>query len=103
MTCGSGAVVSHQAAAWLWGLLSNCPKIIDVTLPRHGGKRSGIALHHSSTLVPEEHGRFGPIPVTALPRTLLDLAATTSPRLTWNAVDRTERRDLLNLAETTRC
>lgn len=99
MSSGRGAVVSHGAAAWLWGLLPNCPKVIDVTVPRHGGKRAGIALHHSSTLVPEEHGKFGPIPATALPRTLLDVAATTSPRLTWNAVDRAERRDLLDLAE----
>jgi very-short-patch-repair endonuclease len=98
MASGRGAVVSHNAAAWLWGLLPSCPKVIDVTVPRHGGKRAEIALHHSSTLVPEEHGKFGPIPVTALPRTLLDLAATTSPRLTWSAIDRVERRGLLDLA-----
>jgi len=97
MSSGRDAVVSHTAAAWLWGLLSECPKIIDVTVPRHGGCREGIALHHSSTLAPEEHGRFGPIPATALPRTLLDLAATASPRMTWSAVDRAERRDILDL------
>lgn len=99
MTSGRGAVVSHEAAAWLWGLLPSCPQTIDVTVPQHGGKRAGIALHHSSTLVPEEHGKFGPIPASALPRTLLDLAATTSPRLTWNAVDRAERRGRLDLTE----
>jgi len=99
MASGPGAVVSHRAAAWLWGLLPACPRTIDVTVPRHGGRRAEIALHHSSTLSPEEHGRFGPIPVTALPRTLLDLAATTSPRLTWSAIDRAERRDVLNLTE----
>jgi predicted transcriptional regulator of viral defense system len=99
MTAGRGAVVSHEAAAWLWGLLPACPKVIDVTVPQHGGKRPGIALHHSSTLVPEEHGRFGRIPVTALARTLLDLAATAPPRTAWSAIDRAERRDLLDLAE----
>lgn len=99
VACGRGAVVSHEAAAWLWGLLPSCPKAIDVTVPRNGGRRSEIRLHHSSTLVPEEHGRFGPIPVTALPRTLLDLAATTSPRFTWSAIDRAERRGLLDLTE----
>jgi len=97
MASGRGAVVSHGAAAWLWGLLPSFPKTIDVTVSRHGGRRSDIALHHSSTLVPEEHGRFGPIPVTALPRTLLDEAATTSPRLTWNVIDRAERRNVLDL------
>jgi very-short-patch-repair endonuclease len=98
MASGPGAVVSHQAAGWLWSLLPTCPKIIAVTVPRHGGRRAGVELHHSSTLVPEEHGRFGPIPVTALPRTLLDLAATTSPRLTWSAIDRAERRGVIDLA-----
>jgi very-short-patch-repair endonuclease len=97
MASGRGAVVSHEAAAWLWGLLSPCPRVIDVTVPRHGDRRAGIALHHSSTLVPGEHGKFGPIPVTALPRTLLDLAATCSPRLTWSAIDRAERRGVLDL------
>jgi very-short-patch-repair endonuclease len=97
MASGRGAVVSHQAAAWLWGLLPSCPKTIDVTVTQHGGKRTGVELHHSSTLVLEEHGKFGPIPVTSLPRTLLDLAATTSPRMTWSAIDRAERRDLLDL------
>jgi predicted transcriptional regulator of viral defense system len=79
MASGRGAVISHNAAAWLGGLLPDCPKTIDVTVPGHGGSRDGISLHHSSTLVPEEHGRFGPIPATALPRTLLDLAVTASP------------------------
>lgn len=99
MASGRGAVVSHRAAAWLWRLQPDCPKVIDVTVPRHGRKRIGIALHHSSTLVPQEHGKFGSIPVTALARTLLDLAATSSPRVTWSAIDRAERRDILNLAE----
>ncbi len=99
MAGGRGAVVSHQAAAWLWKLQPECPKTIDVTVPQHGGKRDGIALHHSSTLVPEEHGKFGPIPATALPRTLLYLAATTSPRATWSAIERAERRGVLDLAE----
>jgi very-short-patch-repair endonuclease len=99
LSSGRGAIVSHAAAAWLWGLIPSCPKIIDVTVPQHGGSRKGIALHHSSTLVPEEHGKFGQIPITALPRTLLDLAATASPRATWNAVDRAERRDVLDLTE----
>jgi very-short-patch-repair endonuclease len=99
MASGRGAVVSHQAAGWLWGLQIDCPKTIDVTVPQRGGKRDGITLHHSSTLVAEEHGKFGPIPATALPRTLLDLAATTSPRVTGSAIDRAERRGVLDLAE----
>ncbi|HEX8752657.1 MAG TPA: hypothetical protein VF731_04495 [Solirubrobacterales bacterium] len=39
------------------------------------------------------------IPVTALARTLLDLAATQPPRGLWNAVERTERLGRLDMIE----
>lgn len=95
--CGHGTVVSHAAAAWLWGLLPSCPQPVEVTVPSHGQRRVGIAVHHSSTLTAEEWGRIGAIPVTALARTLLDLAATARPRTLWNAVEKAERLDRLDL------
>lgn len=99
MACGRGAVLSHASAAWLWGLLPQCPRTIDVTVPSHGRKHPGIALHHSSTLDAEEHGRLAGVRVTALARTLLDHAATAKPRASWNAIDRAHRRGLLDLGE----
>jgi very-short-patch-repair endonuclease len=99
LACGRGAVLSHAAAGWLWGLLPACPARIDVTVPSHGQRHAGIALHHSSTLLPEEWGRMARIPVTALARTLLDLAASVSARKLWDVVERTERRGRLDFIE----
>lgn len=64
LACGRGAVLSHASAAWLWGLLPNCPKTVHVTVPSHGQRHPGIELHHSSTLSTEEWGRMQRIPVT---------------------------------------
>jgi very-short-patch-repair endonuclease len=98
MTAGRGAILSHGSAAWLWGLEARCGTPVEVTVPSHGGRRHDIAMHHSSTLSLSESATMERIPVTALPRTLLDLAATVSPRKSWNAIDRAERLGLLDLA-----
>ncbi len=97
LACGKGAVLSHAAAAWLWGLAPKLVVTIDVTVPSRGGRHRGIALHHSSTLIAAEHGRLAGIPVTAVPRTMLDIAATGSTREVNDAVERAERRGLLDL------
>jgi predicted transcriptional regulator of viral defense system len=99
LACGRGAVLSHASAAWLWGLLPRCPKVVHVIVPSNGHGHADIALHHSSTLTEEEWGRMARIPVTALARTLLDLAATATARELWNAVERAERLDKLDLIE----
>src|SRR5215218_9954233 len=50
LACGDGACLSHEAAAWLWGLLPWCPKVVDVTVPGAGRSRPGIRLHHAPAL-----------------------------------------------------
>jgi very-short-patch-repair endonuclease len=75
LACGDGAVLSHSAAAALWGLLPPPSGPVDVTVPRRGGRkrRRGIRLHRSTTLTPQETTRRANIPVTTPARTLLDL------------------------------
>ncbi|MFN8217517.1 MAG: type IV toxin-antitoxin system AbiEi family antitoxin domain-containing protein [Solirubrobacterales bacterium] len=97
LACGSGAVLSHAAAAWLWGLAPNLAAVLDVTVPSHGQRHEGIALHHSATLTGEEHDRLAGIPVTSWPRTLLDVAAGGRPRELNDAVERAERRGILHV------
>lgn len=98
LACGKGAVLSHGSAAWLLGLAPSLPGTIDVTVPSHGQRHPGIALHHSSTLTTPEHGALADIPVTAWPRTLLDVAATCSAWELNDAVERAERKEILRLA-----
>lgn len=97
LACGKGAVLSHGAAAWLCGLAPTLPETIDVTVPSHGQRHRGIALHHSSTLTAPEHGTLAGIPTTAWPKTLLDLAATRSAWELNSAVERAERRGILDI------
>lgn len=97
LACGRGAVLSHGAAAWLWGLAPNLSRPVDVTVPSHGQRHQGIALHHSSTLTAPEHGMLAEIPATSWPRTILDIAATGSAWELNDAIERAERKGILDL------
>jgi hypothetical protein len=75
---GPGAAVSHQTAALLHGLslLGPPPDVLTITRPPGAGSRSGkpgVRVH--SAALPAEHvgGRLG-VPVTTVPRTVIDLA-----------------------------
>jgi len=75
---GPSAVVSHQTAAQLHGLslLGPPPATLSVTRPPGVGSRSarpGVRLHCAA--LPAEHvgGRLA-VPVTTVPRTVIDLA-----------------------------
>jgi predicted transcriptional regulator of viral defense system/very-short-patch-repair endonuclease len=93
---GDGALLSHYSAAWLWGLLSGCGTVIDVTapLPRHS--RDGICVHSADGLHAEDRSSSEGIPVTAVPKTLLDLAAASERNLSW-AMSRAKHKGLLDL------
>ncbi len=71
LTSGGGALLSHRAAAWLWGL-GPWPGAVDVTVPARGHGRADITLHHAPTIAEEGDARFEGVPVTPPARTLLD-------------------------------
>ena len=104
LACGPDAVLSHGAAAVHWGLLRPLEGPVDVTVPTHGGRerRKGIRLHRCATLgagfqtigsqnrpIPLVTMRER-IPVTTVPRTLVDIRATLPPRLVRRAVRQAE-------------
>jgi very-short-patch-repair endonuclease len=75
LALGAGAVLSHVAAAVLWGM-ARATAIIEVTVPTTAGhvKRDGIIVHRQR--LPAEHvTTHRGIPVTTPIRTLLDYAA----------------------------
>ena len=86
LACGEGAVLSHTSAGELWGMLRArhppSPAGFDVdahvTVPSEGGRRnrSGIVIHRSRTLNPDQVTRRLGIPVTKPSRTLTDLRRT---------------------------
>ena len=103
LACGDGAVLSHRDAATLWGIRASAASRIDVTVPSRGGRagRSRLRLHRVRLPAEETTIRDG-IPVTTLPRTLLDLAAVVPGDALKKATKEAERLRLFDLAEVNR-
>jgi very-short-patch-repair endonuclease len=91
LAAGRGAVLSHQAAGQLWGIVPRRPAIPEVTRPGKFRPRPGI-LCHQTTLPADEVGEVDGIPVTSVSRTLFDLAAILPPRGVERAMGETEVR-----------
>jgi predicted transcriptional regulator of viral defense system len=98
---GDNAILSHRSGAWLWGLLPAIAAEIDVLLPGTG-RRKGIRVHRVAAIADRDWGSLERIPVTSVPRTLVDLAASEPRRELERAVDRARRRDLLDLEDVDR-
>jgi predicted transcriptional regulator of viral defense system len=50
LAAGADAVVSHLAAAWLWGLHDSCPAEVEVTVTASRHHRRGIRIHRAAAL-----------------------------------------------------
>jgi very-short-patch-repair endonuclease len=90
LACGRGAVLSHQTAAALHGLV-HPPGTVHVTVPEQVRTRQGITVHSPS--MPFQRGelvRAKGLRATSVPRTLLDMAAAGDPvdRLVADALAR---------------
>jgi len=75
LASGPGAVLSHHSAAALWMLRSNSRERVDVTVP-HRSRSSDLIRRHISEVPGDERTTEDGIPVTSVPRTIFDLAAT---------------------------
>jgi hypothetical protein len=85
LACGDGAVLSHRAAAHKLRLLPGSPPPAEVTVPTLAGRtRRGIVIHRVETLHPLDASICDRIPITIVPRVLLDLA----PRLAASQLTR---------------
>ena len=96
--CGLGAVLSHFAAACLWGYLRWDGRYVDVTVRGTSTRRhDGIRAHRSRTLAPQDVTRHEGIPVTSPERTLADLSSI----LPYAALRRAARQaQAMNLVNT---
>lgn len=74
LACGDGAVLSGRAAGHLLRLLKGAPLPPEVTA-RTERRVEGIATRRCRGLGPRDVSVFRAIPVTTVPRTLVDLAA----------------------------
>jgi very-short-patch-repair endonuclease len=75
LASGPDAVLSHHSTAALWRLRPSSRTTIDVTVPGRS-RSSDLIRRHVSEVPPDERTVKDGIPVTTVPRTILDLAAT---------------------------
>jgi len=97
LSCGPDALLSHLSAAWMWGISTRFPAIPEVTVTatvRHA--RADIQVHSARTLDPSDRTVVEEIPLTAVPRTLLDVAGAAEGHVRW-ALPRAKRLGLLDL------
>ena len=101
LACGPDAVLSHRDAAALWQVRRSSRGFIDVTAPgRTRNARSGLDVHRPrKPLEPDERTVHDGIPVTAVPRTLLDLASVVPLNSLRYAWEDAERQRLFDLTE----
>ncbi len=89
LASGPGAVLSHRTAGQLWGVVPRFNHLVEVTRPRHFRTRPGVMAHRSPVPDDERTAVIG-IPVTTVPRTVLDLAAVASKRQLERALNEVE-------------
>jgi predicted transcriptional regulator of viral defense system len=75
LSVGPAAVLSHHSAAVLWGLRGYSSEVLHITAP-HKSTSSKRFRRHASHLPLDERTTEEGIPVTTVPRTIFDLAAT---------------------------
>ncbi|HEV2727586.1 MAG TPA: DUF559 domain-containing protein [Solirubrobacterales bacterium] len=93
LASGPEAVLSHWSAAALWMIRPNSRTIIDVTCPRKSRSWAGIRRHHKPLPADETTTEEG-IPVTTVPRTIFDLAATEDAETIQNLLRESEFLEL---------
>lgn len=100
LACGPGAVVSHDSAALLWGIAERPRRPVHITVRGpHRRRHEGVRPHIAPTLADEDVDRRHGLPLTSVPRTLLDLAASLGERdLRW-AVEEARVQRLLRDGE----
>jgi hypothetical protein len=91
------AVASHASAAHLWGIFRFAPETVHVTAPIRRRAKRTFVVHFSSILEAEDRTRRDGIPLTSLPRTLLDLAVRSGPRRLDRYLERAEELELFDL------
>ena len=80
LATGPQAIVSHESAAQLRAIPNVVRERIALTVPHSGYHRiKDVTVHQISDLLPEHVSLVDGLPVTTVPRTIVDLAAIVSP------------------------
>jgi very-short-patch-repair endonuclease/predicted transcriptional regulator of viral defense system len=101
LACGPAAALSHDDAGALWGVCSDRPGDIHVSLPPGAcrRRRAGIVVHRRPALGGGDVSRRHGIPVTTPICTLVDLAARLTRDELEAAVNEADKRGLTDPEE----
>jgi very-short-patch-repair endonuclease len=91
LSCGPDAVLSHWSAAIHWGLLQTNRAVIDVVVPTDRKGPRDVRARCSKLEAKDKTIRDG-IPITTVPRTLLDIATVANQRQLKRAVNEAVRK-----------
>ncbi|MDX6691803.1 MAG: hypothetical protein QOG15_3260, partial [Solirubrobacteraceae bacterium] len=80
LAAGNGAVLSHRALGFMLRILRTRPPLPEVTVPTGAHRtRPGIVIHRDTHLHHLDVDTWHGIPITTIPRLLLDLAPHLTP------------------------
>jgi very-short-patch-repair endonuclease len=97
LACGEKAVLSHRSAAALWRVGEEKPNAIDISVRRRCElRRPGLQVRGHPSLRATDVVVCDGIPVTAIVRTLVDLAVDLSPLKLERSVNEADKRDLID-------
>jgi hypothetical protein len=97
LACGEGAMLSHRSAAALWGIGTERPGAVDVSVRRRAElRRTGLRIRGRPSLTPADVTSRDGIPVTNPVRTLVDLATELGPLGVERAVNEADKGDLID-------
>ena len=97
LSCGPGAVLSHESAAALWGIRADRGARIEVSVPAHvARRRPGLVVHRRAELHAGELTQHKGIPVTSPALTLLDLAGRVGRDPLEAAINEADKFDLID-------
>jgi len=104
LAAGPDALSSHRTGAVVWGAFGLVPESIELLTPvGHRVRLSGVKAHRTRHLAPEDRAVCRGIPVTSVPRTVLDVAGILNPYLLERVVDGFLDRRLATVPELIGC
>jgi very-short-patch-repair endonuclease len=95
LACGDCAVLSHWTAGVRWRLIRPVRGPVHVSAPNDRKSQRGMCTHKAQ-LHPHDRTKRDGIPVTSVPRTLLDIAGVANERTLRRAVNQAARSGWLN-------
>ncbi len=100
LAAGEHAALSHLCAATLWRVWRRGTNGIDVVTPDRRRSRPGVRIHGSRILDPTDVTKREGIPVTTVPRTLVDLADVMTAERLANVIHEAAFRNVFDARAT---